>query len=328
MIETKLSSLYTFVFPGQGSQHPGMVEHIWQRSEPVKRLFSSAQRVLGYDVADVCFADSKGQLTGKNADTSIIQPTLLTASYATYTDLVSRGVNNPQFLSGHSLGKITASVAAGVMNFETGLSFCQERGRLMQQAKELLHTVVGIVFGDEEAVQKILDSLGEKAQTFKITAKNWTKQTVIGGAESQWNSVVDACKELKIRLYPEAPLSHHPMLESVQDKLNEILSKIGDQLRNAYYPILDDVTNTLIQKAREIEGSFSNHLITPINVRGSIAFMQSRGIPYAIEVGPGRINKGLFDNECQISDKPKITTLTTDSQEDLELVSERFAKAA
>src|SRR5208282_2491846 len=119
-----------FVFPGQGSQSVGMLSALAKTSPVIEATFAQASEVLGYDLWRRC---QEGPADALNS-TECTQPAMLTAGVATYRLWRERGGAAPSLMAGHSLGEFTALVAAGALDFKTGVDVVRYRGELMQAA--------------------------------------------------------------------------------------------------------------------------------------------------------------------------------------------------
>ena len=122
-----------FVFPGQGSQFVGMGQALAQSSPAARATFAEADAALGFALSQLCWAGPDEALN----DTVNTQPALLTASVAALRALHEQiGDYTPRLVAGHSLGEISALVAAGALEFEEGLALVRRRGELMKSAGE------------------------------------------------------------------------------------------------------------------------------------------------------------------------------------------------
>ena len=161
-----------FVFPGQGSQYPGMGRDICAAYPLAEKIYATASEVLGYDIKAMSFDNPDDQLNL----TRFTQPALLThhiACLETFRDLTDGSVS-AGIAAGHSLGEYSALVAAGALSFETALSLVKTRGELMGEHGE----------GEMTAFMLDLATIEPLAKQFNcaISACNQPMQTVVGGA--------------------------------------------------------------------------------------------------------------------------------------------------
>ncbi|HYQ90865.1 MAG TPA: ACP S-malonyltransferase [Candidatus Competibacteraceae bacterium] len=186
------NSPVTFLFPGQGSQYPGMGSDLYQEYPTARRIYDQASIVLGYDLAELCFHDPNGQLNL----TRFTQPALLTHSIAcleVFKELTD-GQVQPMMAAGHSLGEYSALVAAGSLSFEDALRLVQKRGEFMGTYGE----------GEMLAFPVDLDSARPLAEKHycAIAACNLADQTVIGGRGEDLDRLTQEAQELFPRKRP------------------------------------------------------------------------------------------------------------------------------
>ncbi len=159
-----------FIFPGQGSQYPGMGKDICDSFDVAKQVYDRASTVLGFDIADLSFNNPKDELNL----TRFTQPALLTHHIACLEVYKSLGGDaKPDMAAGHSLGEYSALVAAGVLDFESALRLVQKRGELMGAHGEGEMTAFPI---DMETIRPIAE-----AHHCAVAGYNLTEQTVVGG---------------------------------------------------------------------------------------------------------------------------------------------------
>ncbi len=159
-----------FIFPGQGSQYPGMGKDICEAYDVAQQVYDRASNVLGFDIADLSFNDPRDELNL----TRFTQPALLThhiACLEVYKSL--GGGETPDMAAGHSLGEYSALVAAGVLDFESALRLVQKRGELMGAHGEGEMTAFPI---DMETIRPIAE-----AHHCAVAGYNLPEQTVVGG---------------------------------------------------------------------------------------------------------------------------------------------------
>ncbi len=159
-----------FIFPGQGSQYPGMGKDICESFDVAKQVYDRASEVLGFDIADLSFNDPKDELNL----TRFTQPALLTHHIACLEVYKSLGGDaKPDMAAGHSLGEYSALVAAGFLDFESALRLVQKRGELMGAHGEGEMTAFPI---DMETIRPIAE-----AHHCAVAGYNLPEQTVVGG---------------------------------------------------------------------------------------------------------------------------------------------------
>src|SRR5688572_6557130 len=124
-----------FLFPGQGSQLSGMGASLYETAPDIRYLFDQADEILGYGLRHLMFYGAEEELKR----TEITQPAVFLNSYATYQ---SKALEKPVAVAGHSLGELTALVASGTLDFETGLKLVDARARAMQKACEMVDSTM------------------------------------------------------------------------------------------------------------------------------------------------------------------------------------------
>lgn len=160
----------TWVFPGQGSQYPGMGKGLF---DELKELVSQADGVLGYSIAELCLLDPNGKLK----QTEYTQPAIYTVNALHYFKRLMETGKQPDFVAGHSLGEYNALLAAGAFDFATGLQLVQRRARLMSKASG--GAMAAILQIPAEEIAEMLAKAGLVG--IDIANYNTPSQTVISG---------------------------------------------------------------------------------------------------------------------------------------------------
>ncbi|HEX2972229.1 MAG TPA: ACP S-malonyltransferase [Tepidisphaeraceae bacterium] len=199
--------------PGQGAQVVGMGKDFFEAYPVAKETFESANRILGFDLASLCFGGPEEQLN----QTNISQPAIYATSIAAYRAAVAAGVISPEtdgVYAGLSLGEYTALHLGGVFSFEDGLKLVAARGRYMQDAAVATPSgMVAILGADESAVMKLCE---QTAQGEVMVPANFNApgQIVVSGAIGACGRIAAAAEAGGFKAIPlkVAGAFHSPLM--------------------------------------------------------------------------------------------------------------------
>ena len=269
-----------FIYPGQGSQYPGIGSDLHSEFESARHVYQQASDVLGYDMAKLSFDDPEGQINL----TRFTQPVLLThhiACLTVYRELAESPLQ-PIAAAGHSLGEYTALVTAGVLTFEDALKLVARRGELMG------------TYGEGEMLALTLDR--ETAQPLSdkhfcgIAGLNLPDQTVVGGASSDLDALAEEMltlhpKKRAIRLKTEGAFHTYYMVEAARRFRAEL-----DQVHFAQprLQVLSNYTGGFHENdAESIKSRLFFQLFHPVNWVGCLQTALDRGFNLWLEFGGG-----------------------------------------
>ena len=281
-----------FLFPGQGSQFPGMGKSLAERFPIAKQAFCEADQALGFGLSDLCF-------NGPEADlklTENTQPALLAVSVAAWRVLDSSGVK-ADLVAGHSLGEYSALVAAGSLEFSDALKLVRLRGRYMQEA---VPQGVGAMAALLKLPLEKLDSiLAEAAQGEVVTAANLNSpdQVVIAGNAAAVGRAIELAKAAGARravLLPVSAPFHCPLMKPAQERLAADLN--AAEFRDLAVPLVNNWQARVITKGAEAREGLYEQVPNPVLWADSVRLLASKGVTRFVEVGAGAVLTGLLRN--------------------------------
>lgn len=279
-----------FVFPGQGSQHIGMGRDLWTRYQLAQDHFREAEKVLGVDIAQICFTGPEEALKM----TTNTQPALLLCSVIAFRLLEEQGIK-PDFVAGHSLGEYSALVAGGSLQFADALYLVRKRGEFMQEAVPPGRGVMAAIMGvEKEEVAKICGE-AQDGQVVEIANLNSPGQIVISGETEAVDRAIKAAKEKGAKravLLPVSAPFHCRLMRPAGEKLGEILATV--QVRNLGIPLVANVDAQLTTSSDSIRPALVRQVSAPVLWEDCIRALQRVGVGTFVEVGPGTVLSGLI----------------------------------
>jgi [acyl-carrier-protein] S-malonyltransferase len=277
---------YAFIFPGQGSQFPGMGKELYENSELAKTMFESANEILGFRITDLMFEGTDEDLRATN----VTQPAIFL--HSVIRAKVMGNEMNANMFAGHSLGEFSALVVSGAISFEDGLKLVYQRAMAMQEACELTKgTMAAVLALDDEKVEEVC-----AASSGVVVAANYNcpGQLVISG---EFNAVEQACEAMKAAgakralLLPVGGAFHSPLMEPAREKLAKAIE--ATNFSAPCCPIYQNVTARAVSDPQEIKKNLVAQLTAPVRWTQSVKAMSEDGATHFIEVGPGKVLQGL-----------------------------------
>ena len=276
-----------YVFPGQGSQFPGLGKNFFESSTLAKERFIQANEILGFDITKTMFGDDSEALK----ETRVTQPAIFL--HSTILSEVMANRFQPEMVSGHSLGEFSALVASGVLSFNDGLSLVKERAMAMQSACDKFPGTMAAILGLED---KVVESVCKDTTGVVIAANyNCPGQIVISGSKKAIDNACISLKEAGAKralVLPVGGAFHSPLMEPAKERLASVIENtIFEQPKCAVY---QNVCATGVIDANELKANLIAQLTAPVLWTQTIKKMISDGATHFTEVGPGKVLQGLI----------------------------------
>jgi [acyl-carrier-protein] S-malonyltransferase len=279
------------VFPGQGSQSLGMAGKVLDVCPKSAERFSAASEILGYDLLKLIEEGPLDELD----NTSFSQPAIYTASIAWWDALNEqwgqRGrVLNPVAMAGHSLGQITALVAADALDFDHGLRLVQQRGLVMDRADQERPGGMASIIGLRDRVLAKLVGEASVEGTIVVANANGPGHTVVSGEESALRRVMHLAESKGARRVIRLPISiasHSPLMDDAQAQFADIVSTMP--WRDPKIPIIGNTSAGMLENRGAIVDELNYALLRPVNWTESVKCMVQSGAGLFVEAGPGDV---------------------------------------
>jgi [acyl-carrier-protein] S-malonyltransferase len=311
------------IFPGQGSQSPGMGKYLFDNFKSVSLLFDEASDCLKIDMKQLCFNGSDADL----ALTENTQPALLTVSTATQMVIRKEYGIKPIATAGHSIGEYAALVAADAISFPAALQAVRTRGQAMQSAVPVGQGAMAAVMGlDPAQTEEMCQYAVKESGTGPLSPANFNSpgQIVISGSATTMEWLKTQFDPLKlwgesgpkrVKLIPlqvSAPF-HCEMMKPAENKMREVLSKM--EFKSSQFPIIQNFTALPETKAEVLRENLIRQVSAPVKWMQSMEKAKKNNWTTMIECGNGKVLQGLLKKI-----DPSIQVFTTNTLEDLKLI--------
>lgn len=282
-----------YVFPGQGSQFPGMAKDLYESNETAREMLEKANEILGFRITDIMFEGTADDLK----QTRVTQPAIFLHSVIMAKCLPDF---KPDMVAGHSLGEFSALVAAGAMDFEEGLKLVSIRAQAMQKACESVPGAMAAVIAlPTEKVEEICAS----CEGVVVAANyNCEGQIVISGEKEAVEAACVRMKEAGAKRALPLPVGgafHSPLMEPARAELAEGIEKAV--FSAPVCPVYQNVTAKPSTDPAEIKANLLAQLTSPVRWTQSVKNMLEDGACHFVELGPGKVLQGLI---AKISTEP------------------------
>ncbi len=277
---------HAYVFPGQGSQYPGMARDLYEGSPKAKEMMEYANEALGFRITDIMFGEDAEALK----DTKVTQPAIFlhsTVMAACMKDF------RPDMVAGHSLGELCALVAAGALTFEDGLRLVNNRAQAMQKACEMNKGAMAAILRlDAWTIEKQCEIIERM-----VVAANYNcpGQIVISG---EVEAVEEACIKLKEAgakravILPVGGAFHSPLMRPAREEFAAGIEQV--EFHEPICPVYQNVSSRPVTDPVMLKTNLFRQLTHPVRWMQSVEAMISDGCGEFTEVGPGAVLQGLI----------------------------------
>lgn len=277
-----------FVFPGQGAQFVGMGKDMYAESDVAQALMERANAILGYRLTDVMFEGSEDDLK----ETKITQPAIFLHSIARAQ--MNADQFAPDAVAGHSLGEFSALVAAGALDFESGLRLVQQRALAMQKACEIQESTMAAILGlDDHVVEEICASID--GEIVVPANYNCPGQLVISGTVAGIEQAVAKFQEAGARralVLKVGGAFHSPLMEPAREELAAAIEATTFHVPTC--PIYQNVDALPTKDPVKIQQNLIAQLTAPVRWTQTLQHMIADGASSFTEVGgTGKVLLGM-----------------------------------
>ncbi|MDG1517039.1 MAG: ACP S-malonyltransferase [Flavobacteriales bacterium] len=274
-----------YLFPGQGAQFTGMGKELFESNPKAKELFVKANDILGFDISKIMFEGSADDLK----ETKVTQPAVFLHSVA--IALTTEGFA-PEMVAGHSLGELSALVAAKVISFEDGLNIVSKRAQAMQKACELKAGSMAAILALED---NVVETICKETQGVVVAANyNCPGQLVISGESNAVNIACEALKEAGAKralILPVGGAFHSPLMDPAKEELAEVIN--STEFKEPICPVYQNVNAQPVKNPEIIKQNLISQLTAPVRWTQIVKNMLSDGASVFTEMGPGKTLQGL-----------------------------------
>ncbi|WP_424814262.1 ACP S-malonyltransferase [Roseococcus sp. YIM B11640] len=307
-----------FVFPGQGSQAPGMGRDLADAFPIARETFQEVDDALGQNLAKLMFEGPAEELTL----TANAQPALMAVSVAVCRVLAKEGgfdlARRVALVAGHSLGEYSALTAAGTFDLATAARLLRLRGTAMQKAVPAGQGAMAALLGAEAEQAAAICAASEQGEAgrevVQVANDNGGGQVVISGAKAAVERAVEAAKAAGVKramLLPVSAPFHCAMMAPAADAMAEALAKAA--MAHPAVPVVANVTAAPVSDPDAIRDLLVNQVTGTVRWRECVAAMVAAGCTTFAEVGAGKVLTGLMKRNA-----PEATALALNTPADIE----------
>ncbi len=280
---------HAFIFPGQGSQFPGMGKALYDNSVFAKKLIEQANEILGFRISDIMFNGTEADLK----QTNVTQPAVFLHSIIAYKSIEQ---SQPDMVAGHSLGEFSALVANGTLSFEDALRLVAVRASAMQKACDTVPgTMAAVLNLPDDKVESICSEVQRETGEIVVPANyNCPGQLVISGSVM---GIETACERMKAAgakralVLPVGGAFHSPLMLPAKEELAAAIE--ATKFHSPTCAVYQNVVAKAVMDKEEIKLNLIDQLTGAVRWTQSVQAMIADGASRFTEAGPGKVLQGL-----------------------------------
>ena len=281
-----------FLFPGQGSQSVGMGQALAQQFPAAQDVFRRADEILGFPLSRLMWEGPAEDLN----DTANTQPALMVHSIAALQVFREQFPQaQPAFVAGHSMGELSALVAADALPFEAALQLVRRRGELMKEAGDRSPGGMAALLGlDIPAVDALCAQASREGEVVQVANDNCPGQVVISGAEPALKRAMELAAQAGARKVIPLAVSiaaHSPLMGFAQEGFNQAVD--AAPISDPALPVIGNVSAAPLTDAAQIRADLRAQLRSRVRWTESIQYLLAQGVDTFIEIGNGEVLLGL-----------------------------------
>ncbi|MGO8669874.1 MAG: ACP S-malonyltransferase [Capsulimonadaceae bacterium] len=293
-----------FLFPGQGSQTPGMGKALYEQGPAARNIFDRADAILAELAPQKRTSLSRISFDGPEEDlrqTVNAQPALYTCSAAALAALADAGVVEPgtasvSVVAGHSVGEYATLLAAGAFDFETGLRLVVRRAQEMQAAAVAIPGTMAALLGlDAEAVSRICSEVSESGGVVDAANFNAAGQVVISGQVAAVEAASALARQRGAKRVIPLSVSgafHSRLMAGAANALRGVLA--AAEIRGPSIPVINNLTADYVTDPAAIREGLAAQVDHPVRWQETVERLAAANIDIYVEVGPGNVLAGMM----------------------------------
>ena len=280
-----------FVFPGQGSQYPGMGKDVFEAYPVARRVFGEIDDALGFSISQLCFEGPEDQLKL----TENTQPAILAVSAAIHAVLEDLGAIRRDLVAGHSLGEYSAIVSVGGLTASEAAVIVHQRGRFMQEAVPVGTGAMAALIGPTAEEARIICEEAAQGEVVSVANINAPGQIVIAGTRAGVDRAIEVAKARGVRRALVLPVSapfHSELMKPAEERLKPVLDDA--HFKDLWVSLVSNVDASPIGTATAVRNALVRQVVSPVRWVESVQKMVSMGVRHFVEIGPGSVLTGLI----------------------------------